>query len=90
MINMTMREHILEVQHLPAIRSLQEKADLVVKKKETVFVGDPKPLSEILERAERDYILGLLDKNDGNREKTAKELGISIRSLYYKLNKYNN
>ena len=74
MINMTMREHILEVQHLPAIRSLQEKADLVVKKKETVFVGDPKPLSEILERAERDYILGLLERNTGNREKTAKEL----------------
>lgn len=89
MINMTMVEHIIEEYHLPAIRSLQEKADPIIKHKKKVKVEDIRPLSEVLERTERDYITGLLKLNDGNREKTAKELGISIRSLYYKLSKHN-
>ncbi|MBP0724390.1 sigma-54-dependent transcriptional regulator [Bacillus sp. RG28] len=37
---------------------------------------------EIIERA--------LEKNNYNKTKTAKELGVSVRNLYYKLEKYNN
>ncbi|MFW6262561.1 MAG: helix-turn-helix domain-containing protein [Thermotogota bacterium] len=28
-------------------------------------------------------------KNQGNRAKTAKELGLSLRALYYKLERYD-
>lgn len=37
---------------------------------------------------ERKAILGALARNDGNREKTAEELGISVRTLYYRLDEY--
>jgi len=37
---------------------------------------------------ERKYIEFCLKKNDYNKTKTAKELGISIRNLYYKIQKY--
>ncbi len=45
-------------------------------------------LNEILDGIERQAILQYLYKNEGNRERTAKELGISVRSLYYKIKRY--
>jgi len=41
-----------------------------------------------LDGIERQAILQYLYKNEGNRERTAKELGISVRSLYYKIKRY--
>ena len=41
-----------------------------------------------LEEVERDHILAALRRNDGNRTATAAELGISRRTLYYKLSEY--
>ena len=37
---------------------------------------------------ERQTILSALARHDGNREETAKELGISVRTLYYRLKEY--
>jgi transcriptional regulator with PAS, ATPase and Fis domain len=45
-------------------------------------------LSDHLEMAEKSHILHVLRENDDNRELTAKDLEISLRSLYYKLKKY--
>lgn len=44
-----------------------------------------KPLSQVVRETERAYIEKILKKNGGNKTKTAKALGISIRSLYNKL-----
>ena len=41
-----------------------------------------------LEEVERDHILRTLARNGGNRTATAVELGISRRTLYYKLSEY--
>jgi len=41
-----------------------------------------------LEEIERRHILSTLEKNQGNRTKTAAELGISLRKLYYRLGQY--
>jgi DNA-binding NtrC family response regulator len=41
-----------------------------------------------LEEIERDHILATLQRNEGNRTATAAELGISRRTLYYKLDGY--
>jgi DNA-binding NtrC family response regulator len=38
-----------------------------------------------LQDIERQHILSVLDKNNGNRAATATELGISVRTLYYRL-----
>jgi DNA-binding NtrC family response regulator len=41
-----------------------------------------------LEELERAHILAALDRNGGNRADTAAELGISERTLYYRLGQY--
>jgi transcriptional regulator with PAS, ATPase and Fis domain len=41
-----------------------------------------------LEEIERDQILRVLDKHQGNKPAVAAELGISLKTLYNKLNRY--
>jgi two-component system, response regulator FlrC len=48
---------------------------------------DPAQLSSSLELAERDLILEALKSDNGNRQLAAKRLGISPRTLRYKLAK---
>jgi transcriptional regulator with PAS, ATPase and Fis domain len=47
-----------------------------------------KTLSESVEILEKSMIKEALDTTSGNREKAAKVLGISLRSLQYKIKKY--
>lgn len=57
--------------------------------------GDPSvdldsgPLSTQLDRYERTILAETLNAMKGNKSLTAQKLGISLRSLYYKLDKYN-
>jgi DNA-binding NtrC family response regulator len=44
--------------------------------------------SELLEDVERNHILAALERHGGNRAAAAAELGISLRKLYYRLEKY--
>ncbi|MDV6030108.1 MAG: response regulator [Phycisphaera sp. RhM] len=46
-------------------------------------------LAEITETAEKAGIQNALAANDYHREKTAKSLGVSVRTLHYKMNKYD-
>lgn len=51
--------------------------------------GDPPPAPDAtLEELERHHILKTLARHDGNRRQTADALGISLRTLYYRLNRY--
>lgn len=45
----------------------------------------PTTSAQTLEEIERDQILAALERHDGNRAAAAAELGISVRTLYYKL-----
>ena len=47
----------------------------------------PRP-GESLDALERKHILDTLAKHDGNRRATADALGISLRTLYYRLSQY--
>lgn len=47
-----------------------------------------KSLAEVSEAAERDAIAVALSANDCHREKTAQSLGVSVRTLHYKMNRY--
>jgi len=47
-----------------------------------------KPAPMTLEELERQHILASLERNGGNRTATAAELGISLRTLYYRLETY--
>ncbi|MFK2824308.1 sigma-54-dependent Fis family transcriptional regulator [Bacillus sp. B190/17] len=46
-------------------------------------------LQEIMDGYEKELLQSRLVQNNGNKTATAKELNISIRSLYYKLEKYH-
>ena len=46
-------------------------------------------LAEITETAEKSGIENALAAHDHHRELTAKSLGISVRTLHYKMNKYD-
>ena len=48
---------------------------------------DPPP-GATLEEVERQHILAALSRHSGNRAATASELGISLRTLYYRLSEY--
>ena len=50
--------------------------------------SEPPPPGQTLAEVERRHILETLARNHGNRTATAAELGISRRTLYYKLGEY--
>jgi transcriptional regulator with PAS, ATPase and Fis domain len=74
----------IEQQHLPDLATTkveEESNDTEPQVKEGT-------LAELVENYEKIIILDKLKKNNGNKTKTAKELGLSVRNLYYKLEKY--
>ncbi len=90
MINMRMSETILQRYHMPSFQSGKEGSESLAA--DTYTLSQPHEMSRVLsdhlEMAEKSHILHVLRENDDNRELTAKDLGISLRSLYYKLKKY--
>jgi two-component system response regulator AtoC len=45
-------------------------------------------LREVVELAERDAIIQALQATEGNRREAAKRLGVSLRTLFYKIDRY--
>lgn len=84
MINMQFNERLIEVKHLPVIGQSVEH-DVPDQEEEVIEVV---ALQERMALHERRYIQRILKKNKGNKVKTAKDLEVSIRNLYYKINKY--
>ncbi|QRG69821.1 sigma 54-interacting transcriptional regulator [Brevibacillus choshinensis] len=84
MIHMRIYERTILPEHLPPLdrRLASTSSD---PRKGTGASG--KTLKEAVEEAERDHILRELAAASGNRTLAAKRLDISIRSLYYKLEK---
>ncbi|MBS4536955.1 sigma 54-interacting transcriptional regulator [Clostridium sp. D2Q-11] len=79
-INLLDSELIIEPHHLPE-RITRNRA-------QNIYTGKKK-LKTVLDEVERDMIIEYLKRNDGNKNQTAKVLGISRVSLYKKLDKYN-
>jgi DNA-binding NtrC family response regulator len=74
----TVREHLIQPQHLPEeIQASQEDIRTMV-----VTLGSP------LETIEKEVIRRTLAEVTNHREKAAKLLGISLRSLQYKIKEY--
>ncbi|MGR3764959.1 sigma 54-interacting transcriptional regulator [Rossellomorea sp. NS-SX7] len=85
MIFMNYNETLIDLHHLPPL----EKVD----KEEGGKKRGPAPalmdLNSQLEKYERKIIQEVLEQNNGNKTATAKTLNVSVRNLYYKLEKYN-
>jgi DNA-binding NtrC family response regulator len=72
---------LIDLEHFPSLT--RETSD--------VMGGAPLPLAPLglrLEELERWYVLETLRRVDGNRTKAARQLGISLRGLQYKLRRY--
>jgi DNA-binding NtrC family response regulator len=71
---------LIDLQHFPSLT--REASD-------ALRAGTPQaPLGLRLEELERWYVLETLRRADGNRTKAARQLGISLRGLQYKLRRY--
>lgn len=82
MINIKMHEHLMTLNHLPPL--LSNRMDKPVAELHD-FSDSSRLLDDNVKRFEKTYIKSVLDACEGSRERTAKELGISLRTLYYKM-----
>src|SRR5699024_4406313 len=83
-IFMDISDRTIEYDHI--IDLTEQKVD----KQETISNTESynKPLREALDQYERGFIKHVYTQNNFNKTKTAQQLQISIRNLYYKLEKY--
>ncbi|PWW30492.1 PAS domain S-box-containing protein [Cytobacillus oceanisediminis] len=84
-IFMSYNETEIEERHIPELISSNSTAA----SQEISEVIQDKTLSQLVEQYEEKMIRQTLQKLEGNKTLTAKTLGLSVRNLYYKLEKYN-
>lgn len=84
-INMNINERVIQTEHLPQLLAAKkpQSDNCVVNKEEELT-----ELSNVIDKAESNYIKSAYYKLGRNKTETAKVLGISLRSLYYKMEKY--
>ncbi|MCM3566676.1 sigma-54-dependent Fis family transcriptional regulator [Neobacillus mesonae] len=77
----------IDVQHLPDLNHNKVQNEHV-EKIDIEYAAGARPLSEMVEEYEARIIQQTLSGLKGNKTLTAKTLGLSVRNLYYKLEKY--
>lgn len=85
-IFMNYNEIYIDVHHLPP---LHKEEQVETKQNNLLPELEEKALEQLVTEFEGNIIREYLEKFDGNKTKTAKALGISVRNLYYKLEKYD-
>lgn len=83
LIHMGFSETLIRPEHLAPLTAAEPSA----KRTEPSLHRHSKTLKEAMVEAEAEYITRVLEQCEGNRTEAAKRLGISLRSLYYKLEK---
>jgi len=78
------RRRLEEIAALPIVETENTEAEEGEVGDTEVRPADNATLAEL----ERQHILAVLARNKGNRSATAEELGISLRTLYYRLSEY--
>ncbi|WP_223591487.1 sigma-54 interaction domain-containing protein [Neobacillus bataviensis] len=87
-IFMNYYETLIDVHHLPELKNKKSGQELNSTNESESFTVD-RTLSEMMEEYEANIIQQTLSRLKGNKTLTAKTLGLSVRNLYYKLEKYN-
>ncbi len=85
-INMRINEKFIERKHMPKFESYYHSESTPSNR--GVSAWEAKTLEELTQIIEKDYISTILGENNNNKTKTAKALNISLRNLYYKIEKY--
>ncbi len=81
---MKFHEVMIDATHLPPLASPSSVPAHRVETEEEI-----RPLEEMVSRYEASLIEQALRRHRGNKTAAARALGISVRNLYYKLEKYN-
>ena len=103
-VHMDMVEFLTKPCHLGEVEQALDRAMRRIAPPEPPIIPDPSfteagdafesaadgEAPRTLEEVEREHILSTLRRQGGNRTATATELGISRRTLYYKLTEYQN
>ncbi|WP_273832965.1 sigma-54 interaction domain-containing protein [Guptibacillus sedimenti] len=82
-IHMDVSETMIDSHHLPSLLSEQKDADVLF-----VERTPDKMLSQLVDEFEKKTIRQTLAHYEGNKTATAKALGVSLRNLYYKMEKH--
>ncbi|MCP8616802.1 sigma 54-interacting transcriptional regulator [Salirhabdus salicampi] len=88
MIYMEIHDEMIMKHHIPElVQGVSSKEQLNKEEKEKSWTGQS--LQQTMEQYEKEVLLDALKANDFNKTETAKHLNISVRNLYYKLEKHN-
>ncbi|HOO11614.1 MAG TPA: sigma-54-dependent Fis family transcriptional regulator [Bacillota bacterium] len=88
-INMKFNDTIILEEHLPRISERKTgRPDAEGEMYTPGEVDTSMPLNRVLDDTEREYIKKVLRETKYNKTRAAKKMGISIRNLYYKIEKY--
>jgi len=87
-IFMNYYETLIDVQHLPELNNKKVINESYFPKTNKV-VAKEESLAKMVDEYEATIIQQTLSRLNGNKTLTAKALGLSLRNLYYKLEKYN-
>lgn len=82
-IHMDVSETMIDLHHLPSLLSEKKDAELL-----SVERTPDKMLSQLVDEFEKKTIRQTLDVYEGNKTATARALGVSLRNLYYKMEKH--
>ncbi|MFD1018658.1 sigma 54-interacting transcriptional regulator [Thalassobacillus hwangdonensis] len=86
MIYMETNEGVILMEHIPPLSNETTPSQLATGHTPQVWLGEP--LQVALDSYEKKLLADAFQANDYNKTQTAKALGISVRNLYYKLEKY--
>jgi transcriptional regulator with PAS, ATPase and Fis domain len=84
---MNYNESLINVHHLPELRSKKTGTEIYLSDS-SKSVEQKRTLSGMVEAYEAEIIKDTIHRFNGNKTLTAKMLGLSVRNLYYKLEKY--
>ncbi|MEI3604862.1 sigma-54-dependent Fis family transcriptional regulator [Pseudogracilibacillus sp. SE30717A] len=82
-IFMDTTEEVINYHHLPELQDVKPKENTSVARE-----ASDQSLQDAMEQYEKDFIYHIYKENNFNKTKTAKKLNISVRNLYYKIEKY--
>lgn len=92
-INMKLSEELILPKHIPSLNSKERiEKKLIINPKYDNLARidlDKTNLKKVKNDTERLIIINALKSTNGDNLKAAKKLGISLRSFYYKIKKYN-
>jgi PAS domain S-box-containing protein len=85
MISMSFHDRIIQNEHLPPLQLLRPSQSPPAP---PFSFPEAETLQDVMARVEREHIRRVLEGANGNKTEAARRLGISVRNLYYKMEKH--